>query len=159
VTNGRDAADRIRQEGWASDYRSREEARNSASMHEESDRLQPLIVETRRGPEQLQRIQEMLARVELTDGLTLEQLIDEAASRLPRDATVVAVIAEVTNSTALALGNLKRRGLAVTAILIMLDDNALENAAGRLLAEGIDVRHVRDDATLAAVCQRQVLVM
>jgi uncharacterized protein (DUF58 family) len=157
VTNGRDAADRIRQEGWASDYRSREEARKSASMREESDRLQPLVVETRRGPEQLQRILETLARVELTDGLTLLQLIDEATSRLPRDATVVAVLAEVTANTALALGNLKRRGLAVTAILIMFDDNALEKAAGRLLAEGIDVRHVSDEATLSAVCQRQVL--
>jgi uncharacterized protein (DUF58 family) len=157
VTNGRDAADRIRQEGWAHDYRTREEARKSASMREESDRLQPLIVETRRGPEQIQRILETLARVELTDGLTLTQLIEETTSRLPRDATVVAVVAEVSTKTALALGNLKRRGLAVTAILIMFDDNALAKASGRLLAEGIDVRHVRDEATLAVVCQRQVL--
>jgi uncharacterized protein (DUF58 family) len=158
VTNGRDAADRIRQEGWAHDYRTREDARKSASMREESDRLQPLVVETRRGPEQIQRILETLARVELTDGLTLTQLIGDTTSRLPRDATVVAVLAEVTTKAALALGNLKRRGLAVTAILIMFDDNALEKASGRLLAEGIDVRHVRDEATLTVVCQRQVLV-
>jgi uncharacterized protein (DUF58 family) len=157
ITNGRDAVDRIRQEGWAHDYRTREEARKSASMREESDRLQPLVVETRRGPEQIQRILETLARVELTDGLTLTQLIGETTSRLPRDATVIAVLSEVTTKTALALGNLKRRGLAVTAILILFDDNALEKAGGRLLAEGVDVRHVRDEATLAVVCQRQVL--
>jgi uncharacterized protein (DUF58 family) len=157
VTNGRDAADRIRQEGWAHDYRTRDEARKSASMRDESDRLQPLVVETRRGPEQIQRILETLARVELTDGLTLTQLIGETTSRLPRDATVVAVLAEVTTQTALALGNLKRRGLAVTAILIMFDDDSLEKAHRRLLAEGIDVRHVRDEATLTVVCQRQVL--
>ena len=157
VTNGRDAADRIRQEGWAHDYRTRDEARKSASMREESDRLQPLVVETRRGPEQIQRILETLARVELTDGMTLTQLIGETTSRLPRDATVIAVLAEVTTKTALALGNLKRRGLAVTAILILFDDDALEKASGRLLAEGIDVRHVRDEATLTVVCQRQVL--
>ena len=36
------------------------------------------------------RILETLARVELTDGLTLAQLITETGSRLPRDATVVA---------------------------------------------------------------------
>jgi uncharacterized protein (DUF58 family) len=119
--------------------------------------LQPLVVETRRGPEQIQRILETLARVELTDGLTLTQLIGETTSRLPRDATVIAVLSEVTTKTALALGNLKRRGLAVTAILILFDDNALEKAGGRLLAEGVDVRHVRDEATLAVVCQRQVL--
>jgi len=50
ATNGRDAADRIRQEGWDSDPRSRREARRSASMIAHSDRLQPLVVPTRRGP-------------------------------------------------------------------------------------------------------------
>jgi uncharacterized protein (DUF58 family) len=157
ATNGRDAADRIRQEGWDSDYRTREEARKSASMSEESDRLQPVVVETRRGPEQLQRILETLARVELTDGLTLPQLIDEASSRMPRDATVVAVLADVPTETALALGNLKRRGYVVTAMLILFDEDGLLKASRRLLAEGIDVRHVRDEAELAVACQRQVL--
>ena len=46
--------------------------------------LQPLIVPTRRGPEQLMRILETLARVELTDGLPLPALIAEAASRMAR---------------------------------------------------------------------------
>jgi uncharacterized protein (DUF58 family) len=157
ATNGRDAVDRIRREGWSSDYRTREEARKSASMSEESDRLQPVIVETRRGPEQLQRILETLARVELTDGLTLPQLIDEASSRMPRDATVVAVLADVPTETALALGNLKRRGYVVTVILILFDEDGLAKASGRLIAEGLDVRHVRDEAELAVACQRQVL--
>src|SRR5262249_28481016 len=103
VTNGRDAADRIRQEGWAHDYRTREAARKNASMRDESDRLQPVVVETRRGPEQFQRILETLARVELTDGLTVAQLILETASRMPRDATVVAILADVSPETALAL--------------------------------------------------------
>jgi uncharacterized protein (DUF58 family) len=157
VTNGRDAADRIRKEGWAADYRTREEARRSASMHDDSDRLEPLVIETRRGPEQMARIQEMLARVELTSGLTLPQLLGETISRLPRDATVIAILADVPTGTALALSNLRRRGYAVTVILILFDEDELAAASGRLLAERIDVRHVRDEATLAAVCQKQVL--
>ena len=40
------------------------------------------------------RIQETLARVELTDGLTLPQLIVEAGARLPRDATVLAILGQ-----------------------------------------------------------------
>jgi len=64
VTNGRDAADRIRQEGWDYDIRSRRAARRVAEMRESSDRLQPVVVETRRGVEQLMRILESLARVE-----------------------------------------------------------------------------------------------
>ena len=92
VTNGRDAADRIRQEGWDYDIRSRKAARQAAGMLEQSDRLQPVVVETRRGPEQLLRILETLARVELTDGLSFAQLVTETAGRIPRDATVVAIV-------------------------------------------------------------------
>jgi len=55
-------------------------------MRDTSDRLRPVVVETRRGPEQLVRILETLARVELTDGLPLADLIGETASRMPRDA-------------------------------------------------------------------------
>jgi uncharacterized repeat protein (TIGR01451 family) len=156
VTNGRDAADRIRQEGWAHDYRTRKEAMQSASMTEASDRLQPIVVETRRGVEQFQRIQETLARVELTDGLTLSQLITETAGRIPRDATVVAILAAVSEETALALGNLRRRGHAVTAVLIIFEDDQQEEALGRLLAERIDVRHLREEAELVALCQQHV---
>ena len=73
-------------------------------MTERSERLQPLTVPTRRGPEQLWRILETLARVELTDGLTFSQLIGEAASHLPRDATVVAVLPDASAETAFAPG-------------------------------------------------------
>src|SRR5205085_4906355 len=115
-------------------------ARQSASMREESDRLQPVVVDTRRGVEQFQRIRETLARVELTDGLTFAQLLEETGSRLPRDATVVAVLGATSPETALALGALRRRGFAVTAILIVFDDDALQQAWIRLLAEGVEVR-------------------
>ena len=67
--NGRDAADRIRLEGWDQDYRTRQAARQTPAMQERSERLNPLVVETRRGVEQFQHIRETLARVELTDGI------------------------------------------------------------------------------------------
>src|SRR5262245_44885113 len=157
VTNGRDAADRIRTEGWAHDFRTRDAARASASMRDESDRLQPIVVPTRRGVEQFQRIRETLARVELTDGLTFSQLVAETESRLPRDATIIAVLGDVSPETALALGSLKRRGYAVAVILIVFDDDALEAAYAPLLAEGLDVRHLKNEAELPWLCQRQVL--
>ena len=83
-------------------------------MHNRSDRLQPIVVETRRGPEQLLRILESLARVELTDGLSFRQLIAETGCRLPRDATVIAVLPSLSAETATALGDLRRRGMAVS---------------------------------------------
>jgi uncharacterized repeat protein (TIGR01451 family) len=157
VTNGRDAADRIRQEGWDYDIRSRKAARLAAGMLEVSDRLQPIVVETRRGPEQLMRILETLARVELTDGLSFAQLVIETAGRLPRDATVVALLASVDIETAIALGELRRKGLAVTAILNLYDGEEFLRASAQLAAEGIPSRHLNSVESLPNLCREYVL--
>src|SRR5262249_29265532 len=62
ISNARDAADRIRQEGWRSDdYRTRSAARSAATMLDRSERLQPIVVPARRGPETLVQIQQVLA--------------------------------------------------------------------------------------------------
>jgi uncharacterized protein (DUF58 family) len=157
VTNGRDAADRIRQEGWDGDQRTRAAARRVAAMRETSDRLQPLVVETRRGPEQFIRILETLARVELTDGLTLPELIAETASRLPRDATVIAIVPRPSSETALALGLLRRRGLAVVAILNMYEAYDFAVASGPFVSEGIETRHLKDEQSISEICRQFVL--
>jgi uncharacterized repeat protein (TIGR01451 family) len=158
VSNGRDAADRIRQEGWQHDYRTRRAARQKAAVLEASQRLAPVVVETRRGPEQFQRIREALARLELTDGMPFAQLVLETAGRLPRDATVLALLPDVPVETALALGNLRRRGMAVAAVLILCDAIQVEKGYGRLVAEGIrDVRHLRDEAGVPELCRQQAL--
>jgi uncharacterized protein (DUF58 family) len=157
VTNGRDAADRIRQEGWDYDIRTRQAAQRAAGMIESGDRLEPVIVETRRGPDQLMRILETLARVELTDGLPFVDLIRETAPRLPRDATVLAVLPEVTADTAVALRNLRRNGFAVSAILNVYETHDFAQAAGRLAAEGIEARHLKDRDGIATVCRKYLL--
>lgn len=155
VTNGRDAADRIRLEGWDYEFRTRQAAQTMPAMRDASERLQPLVTPTGRGPESFERIREMLARVELTDGLTFAQLVLETAPRLARDATVVAVLPEVTVETALALGSLRHAGLAVSVILVSFDDNQMEEGVGRLAAEGIrDVRPLKSEAELPALCQQ-----
>ncbi len=157
VTNGRDAAERIRVEGWDKEYRTRTGARRQTEMLEESDRLEPMIVETRRGAEQFHRIRETLARLELTRGLTFAELLMETSSRLPRDATVVCVLAEALEETAFALGNLRRSGFAVSVIFIWPDESVLEKSYGRLLSEGVrDIRILKSEAELPELCQQQV---
>ncbi|HZT79800.1 MAG TPA: hypothetical protein VFA26_06250, partial [Gemmataceae bacterium] len=157
VTNARDAAERIRLEGWDKDLPTRQAGREAAAMGEGAERLKPLVVETRRGPEQLQRIRETLARAELCDAMPFAALVLEAAGRLPRDATVVAVLPDVPVETAIALGSLRRHGFAVTAVLVAFEGRQFERAYGRLLAEGIrDVRHLRDEAGLPTLCRRQI---
>ena len=117
-------------------------------MRDKSDRLAPLIVPTRRGPEQLVRILETLARVELTDGLPLPALIEEAASRLPRDATVIAILPP-------RLAGIGDRPGQPAAPRLCRDGDPqpvrewdFADAAGPFLAEGIEARHLKDEASV-----------
>jgi uncharacterized protein (DUF58 family) len=157
VSNGRDAADRLRlnvptQSGpdeEAPGFETRHAARAEAEMLVESSRLRPVVVETRRGIENFQRTREALARLELTDGIGFVQLLLETTPRLPRDATVIAILPQVSIETAMALGSLRRQGFAVTAVLIGLEDDLRSQGHGRLLAENIrDVRYVNGEEEL-----------
>ena len=94
--------------------------------------------------------------MELTDGLTFAQLIYETGSRLPRDATVVALLPSVSTETAVALGNLRRRGFAVTAIVHAYHIHDFEKAAGLLAAERIEARHLRNNEGIATMCRDYV---
>ena len=158
ASNGRDAADRVRLEGWRHEFRTRAVARRTLTEQEKSERLQPVTVETLRGPNQLLRILDTLARLELTDGLAFPDLVREAMGRLPRDATVVALLTQVTEASAIALGELRRSGFAVTAIMVSYEESEYLDWASppewadRLLAEGIAFRHVRDEESLQQLC-------
>jgi uncharacterized protein (DUF58 family) len=157
VTNARDAAERIRTEGWDVDPRTRQQARAEASAVGEARGAEPITVTTGRGPEVFQRIREALARAELTRTLDFAGLVTQTAHRLPRDATVLALLGDVSPETAIALGNLKRRGLAVACILIRMSDNALHDAYGRLAAEGVrDLRHCPSEEALPELCSHSV---
>ena len=143
ASNGRDAADRIREEsleaerrGTGEGYATRDEARERFELSEENDRIRPVVVETRRGFDQFQKIREALARLELSDALRLRATgAGDGLAHAARDATVIAVLPHVPAETAVALGTLRRQGFAVTAILIGLDESQKLEAHGRLLAE------------------------
>ena len=157
ITNGRDAAERIRREGWTHDQlRTRREAQ-AAVAEKDNYRLQPVIVPTRRSNIQLRHILEALARLEKSDGLPFPQLVQESASRMPHSATVIALLTTVTTEAALALGNLRRRGLAVTAFVNVYDEMDFARIAGPLVAERIEVRQLRDRAGITRMCQRLLL--
>lgn len=156
ATNGRDAAERIRLEGWDhQDYRTRLAMHTDATATVTNERLTPVVVDTRRSMDQFHHIRDTLARVEQTDGLSLASLVVEVENRLPRDATVVALLPAVPSETAIALGSLRRQGYAVSVVLIALAEEALPECMGRLLAEGIqDVRHLKNEMELPALCRQ-----
>lgn len=156
ITNARDAADRLRQEGWEADFRTRQAALASVQEADLDTRLQPIVVPTRRGADQFERVWSGLARLELNDGLSFAEMVLESSSRMPRDATVIAILPQVTAAGAAALGNLRRQGYAVFAVLVMLEQGDALVAQSKLLAERIDSTSITDDPSLAAMCRKQV---
>lgn len=158
VTNGRDAVERVRSEGFQHDFRTRDAAKKAAAFQGASEKRAPLVVPTLRGAEQLARILELLARVEKSDGLSFMQLVQETSARLPRDATVVAIVPDASDEIVVALSSLRRRGYAVTAIVNVYENWDFSEAAGRLLAEKIAVRHLQSLDTLADVCRQHAML-
>ncbi len=157
VSNGRDAVDRIQTEGWQGDARTREEAKQSAVMRTKSDRLEPVIVPTSKTPDQFMRILRALARLEKTKGLSFTELVSQSMSRLPRDASIVTIFSKVTVQKAVALGNLKQQGFAVTAIVNCYDEEHFIQASSVLLNHGIESRHLRDETSITGICEKQLL--
>jgi len=163
VSNGRDAADRIRQEGWRADFLTRNDARNRAGETPKSTRLRPVVLPAAKGEDQLTEMLAALARLEHTDGLDFAAMMLEAAPRISRDTTVVAVLGAVTPEIALALGGLARRGWLVTAIVISIEMEAVPDWAKppdwaqMLLAQGIDFRVVNSEEAVGNLCAEAII--
>jgi uncharacterized protein (DUF58 family) len=157
ATNGRDAADRIRQEGWVGDHRVRNAATEAATMLNESDRLRPVIVPAMRGPLHLQEIVRTLARLERTDGLTLAELLVECEGQIASDTTLLVILQRCIPETIAALISLSRRGRAVAVIINTHDINDYSESAGPLIASRIPTFHLSTPESIADVCRQTML--
>ena len=122
-----------------------------------------MIVENGRGAERFTRILETLARLELTDGLEFGALVEETVSKIRRDATVVAVLSQVTPEAAAALGGLVRRGFLVTAVVVSFagEDVPLWSQppdwAEMLLEHNVDFRMVTSEQSISGLCAEAIV--
>jgi uncharacterized protein (DUF58 family) len=157
ATNGRDAADRIRTEGWIGDARVRDVARQSSQMQDESDRLRPVLVPASRGPVQLKEVIRTLARLERTDGLTLPEMIAESQGRLSNESTLLFIVQRCPPESLSMIIGLARRGWAVAVIVNTLDINDYGAVAGPLIAEHIPTFHLSSGEALSNVCRAWVM--
>ena len=76
---------------------------------------------------------------------------------MPRDATVVVILPSITEENAIALGNLKRRGFAVAAIVNVYEEYDFAEASGPLMAQGIETHHLKGEARIVDMCRRFLL--
>ncbi|MEE2936080.1 MAG: DUF58 domain-containing protein [Planctomycetota bacterium] len=157
ATNARDAADRIRQEGWQGDHRVRGLAQAAASMLDESERLRPIILAPARGPNHLREIMRTLARLEITDGLTFSELLVECESQLSAETTLLVILQQAEPETIAALIGLQRRGRAVAVIINTHDINDYSSIAGPLIASKIPTFHLASADTISDVCRQTLL--
>ena len=95
--------------------------------------------------------------MEISDGLEFAPLLLEAQSRVPRDATVLAIVSKQNPQTTIALENMSRQGFAVSAMINVYDHTEYAQISGPMIAAGIDTYHLRDEDSIVHVCRKQIL--
>ena len=154
ITNGRDAADRIREEGWRAEFLTRKDAIHRATDPKKNTRLRPVILEPAKGEAHFGTMLATLARLEHTDGLELADI----PIRVSRDTTLVAVLGNVTPEIAAKLGGIAKQGLPVTALVVSMNMDAVPDWARppewaeMLLSQGIDFRIVNSEESISNLC-------
>ncbi len=154
LSNGRDAADRIRTEGFDNDFRTRQAAQRSVVMRSDDDRLRPVIEPADRGPAHYQQLRRVLARLELSDGIGIGETLIGAQQRLAHDTTLIVVVPRCPPQLAALLIGMKRRGWGIAVVINTPDINDFAGDAGPLQADGIETLHLADEATLPHVMRR-----
>ena len=156
ATNGRDAAERVRSEGWSGDHRVRDLVTAAVSMKAVDDRLLPVVIAPSRGPVQLKEVTRTLARLDRTDGLTLPEFLLESESRLSSETTLLVIAQQCPPESIAALIGLARRGWAVAVILNTHELNEYSRMAGPLIAENVPTFHLASSEVVTDLC-RQIL--
>jgi hypothetical protein len=95
--------------------------------------------------------------------LEFSEMLAATVSQIPRDATVVPVLRQVTPEIAIALGGLVRRGFLVTAVVVAFEREPIPDWAqppewaGLLLAQGIDFRIVNSEESVMNLCAEAIV--
>ncbi|MBI2431606.1 MAG: DUF58 domain-containing protein [Candidatus Hydrogenedentes bacterium] len=155
ITNARDAAEAARYELARAQALTRQEADESMVGEEETTRISPLSVPTLRSTIQAQKIIENLARVIPGQGLDATAMVLSEFRRLPRDAALLPVVPQVTETLALALASMKISGFNVTVFFI--NDRPGYDEAARLLApHAIHVFHIEHERHLHEISPAKI---
>jgi uncharacterized protein (DUF58 family) len=157
MTNGRDAADRIRTEGWDADFRTRTSARSALTMRDSDTRLRPVVIQAATGPVHQQQLQRQLARLELTDALHLGESLIESEPRLGRDTTLIMILQTADPRTTATVQGMVRRGWSIVVAVNCYDAEDYSRVAGPFIAVGVPVMQLVDESQLPDVCRKMVM--
>ncbi|GAB4332384.1 MAG: DUF58 domain-containing protein [Candidatus Abyssubacteria bacterium] len=155
VTNGRDLAEVARYEAQPLLGKIRRQIVSTASASEKPRSLAPLIIPTRKSAEQGRLMLETLARLDYTDGLTIDKALEYSIQRLGRDSATLVVAPELTDALALSLGILKEAGYLVSLFIIQNEPGYFE-AVDKMASRFIDVYHIRGFADVEKFATQDV---
>ncbi|MFQ6133536.1 MAG: DUF58 domain-containing protein, partial [Armatimonadota bacterium] len=155
ISNGRDAMDRAREELEERQASSRRELQRILAERERADRLRPVEVPARKGGANLLEMMETLARLELSDGLTMAKMLAAEYVRLPRDAALILIVPRVPTDLAEMIARLKATGFVV-AVFVVFDQEEFIRAQARLSHEGVSVFHIQQEGDLDVLARRTI---
>lgn len=150
VSNGVDAADVMEVRPIAVEAVNRDEARKLLEQRKATERLRPVQVRVRRGGENIVFVMEALARLELSPGLDLAEMIQQEHNAWPREHTAVLIVPRVTPELFAEIARLKTNGFSV---LVLLVDNAQQAGAVMSGVEALRVPmlHLREESDLHSI--------
>jgi hypothetical protein len=122
---------------------------------EKSKRLEPFMVPTRKGAEQSRLILEALARLDYTDGLKIESVLQYSMEHLSRNSTILVITPGLTDSMAIMMSIMKESGF-LSNLFIVGDETDYFSAVGMLAAKSIPIYHIKDVAGISKYATRDI---
>lgn len=145
ISNGGDAADRYPADWKGGSFRRLEDAVQETEARRRMPAYRPVEVEAGKGRWQHERLRTALARLTLSPGLTLAELLVAEARRLPRSLVVLVVTPDLGFRVGEALAGLRRSGFEVGVVWIQ---NAGVGPVATSLLQGVPVYPVMAEADL-----------
>ncbi len=150
ISNGGDAAERVRKEILSATADSRTEAIRQARQEEDITRLRPVELPPQKGDAQWARLMETFAHLELRDGLDCARLIANEYEGWPREAALLVIVPALPPRLLQQIARLRDAGFLVTVFMVRNEEDYIVSRA-RLAAEHIDVIHLRTERDLDQV--------
>lgn len=126
------------------------EALREARMGRADDRLAPISIRARRGPDQFMTIQESLGRIATTDGLAIGELLAQELPYIEREQVLVVVTGDAEDEFINAM--LRVRELGYRLMVFVVCNNEAHDAAFEIFtAAGIELYRMDEDWRLREI--------
>ena len=120
------------------------EARRAALRHKADDRLAPIAIRARAALDQFPLIHEHLGRIELSDGLPIEELLLAELPRIEREQALVLLTGGVTPGLISALSRVRAQGYRVL-LYVVCNNVAHDRAFEELTPCGVEVHRMDEE--------------